>query len=48
MSGSETAVKSQDFIDAIPVLPYANIRAAHDFLVEVVGLDSGGLVEHDG
>src|ERR1700690_1749056 len=37
-----------DFIDAIPVLPCSNIRAAHDFLVGAVGLDSGGLVEHDG
>ena len=36
------------FIDVIPVLPYADIRAAHDFLVAVVGLESGGLVEHDG
>ncbi len=39
---------STDFIDAIPVLPYSNIRAAHDFLVEVIGLESAGLVEHDG
>jgi uncharacterized glyoxalase superfamily protein PhnB len=36
------------FIDAIPVLPCSDIRAAHDFLVEVVGLASGGLVEHEG
>ena len=41
-------LESQDFIDAIPVLPYSDIRAAHDFLVDVVGLDSGGLVEHEG
>jgi len=39
---------SIDFLDAIPVLPYRDIRAAHDFLVEVIGLESGGLVEHDG
>jgi len=37
-----------EFIDAIAVLPYADIRAAHDFLVEVVGLESGGLYEQDG
>jgi uncharacterized glyoxalase superfamily protein PhnB len=37
-----------DFLDAIPVLPYSDIRAAHDFLVDVLGFDSGGLVEHDG
>jgi uncharacterized glyoxalase superfamily protein PhnB len=37
-----------DFLDAIPVLPYVDIRAAHDFLVDVLGLDSGGLVEHEG
>jgi uncharacterized glyoxalase superfamily protein PhnB len=39
---------SIDFLDAIPVLPYSDIRAAHDFLVDVIGLDSAGLVEHDG
>jgi uncharacterized glyoxalase superfamily protein PhnB len=39
---------SLDLLDAIPVLPYADIRAAHDFLVNVIGLDSGGLVEHEG
>jgi uncharacterized glyoxalase superfamily protein PhnB len=39
---------SIDFLDAIPVLPYRDIRAAHDFLVDVIGLESGGLVEHDG
>jgi uncharacterized glyoxalase superfamily protein PhnB len=48
MNASGSRSDSQDFIDAIPVLPYADIRAAHDFLVDVVGLDSGGLVEHDG
>jgi uncharacterized glyoxalase superfamily protein PhnB len=41
-------VMSIDFLDAIPVLPYQDIRAAHDFLVDVMGLDSAGLVEHDG
>ena len=48
MAESYSRYMSTDFIDAIPVLPYSDIRAAHDFLVEVVGLDSGGLVEHDG
>jgi hypothetical protein len=48
MTASGSRSELQDFIDAIPVLPYADIRAAHDFLVDVVGLDSGGLVEHEG
>ena len=48
MAEAYSRCMSTDFIDAIPVLPYANIRAAHDFLVGVVGLDSGGIVEHDG
>jgi uncharacterized glyoxalase superfamily protein PhnB len=39
---------STDFLDAIPVLPYRDIRAAHDFLVDVLGLDSAGVVEHGG
>jgi len=39
---------SIELMDAIPVLPYIDIRAAHDFLVNVIGLDSGGLVEHEG
>jgi uncharacterized glyoxalase superfamily protein PhnB len=39
---------SLDLLDAIPVLPYVDIRSAHDFLVNVVGLDSAGLVEHEG
>src|SRR5215831_17167700 len=39
---------SPDFLDAIPVLPCADIRAAHDFLVNVLELDSGGLIEHEG
>ena len=48
MTASGSHSQQQDFIDAIPVLPYSDIRAAHDFLVDVVGLDSGGLVEHEG
>ena len=48
MSASGSGSTSSEFLDAIPVLPYSDIRAAHDFLVDVVGLDSGGLVEHDG
>src|SRR5262245_52879446 len=39
---------SIDFLDAIPVLPYEDIRTAHDFLVDVIGLASAELVEHDG
>jgi len=39
---------TSDFLDAIPVLPYVDIRAGHDFLVNVIGLESGGLVEHAG
>src|SRR5262245_35440181 len=31
--------------DIIPVVPYEDIRAAHDFLVEVVGFTSGGVFE---
>jgi uncharacterized glyoxalase superfamily protein PhnB len=31
--------------DIIPVVPYEDIRAAHDFLVDVVGFTSGGVVE---
>jgi uncharacterized glyoxalase superfamily protein PhnB len=34
-----------DFLDLIPVVPYEDIRAGHDFLVEVLGLESAGLVE---
>ena len=37
-----------DLLDAIPVLPYVDIHAAHDFLVNVIGFDSAGLVEHEG
>jgi uncharacterized glyoxalase superfamily protein PhnB len=39
---------SDDVLDVIPVLPYVDIRAAHDFLVDVIGLESGGLIEHEG
>jgi uncharacterized glyoxalase superfamily protein PhnB len=38
---------SIDFLDAIPVLPCVDIRGEHDFLVDVVGLESAGLIEHD-
>jgi uncharacterized glyoxalase superfamily protein PhnB len=31
--------------EIIPVVPYADIRAGHDFLVEVLGFTSGGVVE---
>ena len=48
MPASDARSESPDFIDAIPVIPYSDIRAAHDFLVDVVGLASGGLVEHEG
>ena len=48
MTASGSWVDSQNFIDAIPVLPYSDLRAAHDFLVDVVGLDSGGVVENEG
>ena len=34
-----------DLLDLIPVVPYRDIRAGHDFLVEVLGFGSGGLVE---
>jgi len=33
-----------EFLDIIPVVPYEDIRAAHDFLVEVLGFGSGGVV----
>jgi uncharacterized glyoxalase superfamily protein PhnB len=36
---------STAFLDIIPVVPYSDIRAAHDFLVRVLGFTSGGLVE---
>ncbi|MET0661930.1 MAG: VOC family protein [Ilumatobacteraceae bacterium] len=31
--------------DVIPVVPYADIRAGHDFLVEVLGFTSAGVIE---
>ncbi|MGH8976450.1 MAG: VOC family protein [Acidimicrobiia bacterium] len=31
--------------DIIPVVPYEDIRAGHDFLVDVLGFTSGGVVE---
>jgi uncharacterized glyoxalase superfamily protein PhnB len=34
-----------EFLDLIPVLPYTDIRAGHDFLVDVLGFSSGGMVE---
>jgi uncharacterized glyoxalase superfamily protein PhnB len=34
-----------EFLDIIPVVPYEDIRAAHDFLVDVLGFGSGGVVE---
>ena len=48
MTASDPRSVSPDFIDAIPVVPYSDIRAGHDFLVDVVGLESGGLIEHEG
>jgi uncharacterized glyoxalase superfamily protein PhnB len=34
-----------EFLDLIPVVPYTDIRAGHDFLVDVLGFSSGGIVE---
>jgi uncharacterized glyoxalase superfamily protein PhnB len=48
MPKSQSGSLPTDFIDAVPVLPYSDIRATHDFLVEVLGLDSAGLIEHEG
>jgi uncharacterized glyoxalase superfamily protein PhnB len=31
--------------DLIPVVPYEDIRAAHDFLVDVLGFESAGIIE---
>ena len=39
---------ASEFLDVIPVLPYRDIRAAHDYLVRVLGFTSGGVVEIDG
>jgi uncharacterized glyoxalase superfamily protein PhnB len=36
---------ADEFLDLIPVVPYDDIRAAHDFLVDVVGLTSAGVIE---
>jgi MerR family transcriptional regulator, thiopeptide resistance regulator len=36
---------SNNVPDIIPVIPYEDIRAGHDFLVDVLGFTSGGLVE---
>jgi MerR family transcriptional regulator, thiopeptide resistance regulator len=36
---------SNAFLDLIPVVPYEDIRAAHDFLVGALAFSSGGLVE---
>ena len=33
------------FTDLIPVVPYEDIRAGHDFLVDVLGFESAGIVE---
>jgi uncharacterized glyoxalase superfamily protein PhnB len=48
MTAPADELASQESLDAIPVLPYSNIRAARDSLVAVVEVDSAGLVEHDG
>jgi MerR family transcriptional regulator, thiopeptide resistance regulator len=34
-----------EFLDVIPVVPYEDIRAAHDFLVDVLGFASAGVIE---
>src|SRR5262245_3786346 len=39
---------ADDFLDIIPVVPYADIRAGHDHLVDVLGFTSAGIEEHDG
>jgi uncharacterized glyoxalase superfamily protein PhnB len=36
---------TEGFLDIIPVLPYRDIRAGHDHLVQVLGFESGGVVE---
>jgi uncharacterized glyoxalase superfamily protein PhnB len=33
------------FLDLIPVVPYEDIRAGHDFLVGVLGFESAGLID---
>ena len=34
-----------EFQDVVPVLPYRDIRAGHDYLIRVLGFASGGVVE---
>jgi len=34
-----------EFQDVIPVLPYRDIRAGHDYLIRILGFSSGGVVE---
>jgi uncharacterized glyoxalase superfamily protein PhnB len=36
------------FLDLIPVVPYEDIRAGHDFLVDVLGFESAGIIEDGG
>ena len=36
---------TNEFLDLIPVVPYEDIRAGHDFLVDVLGFTSAGVVE---
>jgi uncharacterized glyoxalase superfamily protein PhnB len=36
---------TDEFLDIIPVVPYADIRAGHDFLVAALGFASAGLAE---
>ena len=36
---------SNEVREVIPVVPYHDIRAGHDFLVDVLGFASGGVVE---
>jgi uncharacterized glyoxalase superfamily protein PhnB len=38
---------THEFLDLIPVIPYEDIRAAHDFLVSALGFTSAGVVEDD-
>jgi uncharacterized glyoxalase superfamily protein PhnB len=36
---------SNRFLDVIPVVPYEDIRAGHDFLVDALGFSSAGVDE---
>jgi uncharacterized glyoxalase superfamily protein PhnB len=36
------------FLDTIPVVPYQDIRAGHDFLVDALGFESAGVEEMSG